>query len=240
MNMKTLIAVSAIMAAFPLLASAQNTAEPRDVPVKQEIAFDANGDGVEDKILILAEGCEDQECPVVLMMPEGSVTLGYGSSVETGFVSPAEMGVNNPEDYPAQVPIVKIDGVMMAYDGTTAYPVADLISNGYFEPTAVTPDDISWLSDKMNGSVAPEQVMKVVGDLSPNGKDVVYSISSSEGANTSAWFIRSAAGNEILRGFSMDYPRIYQNGDHDFKVLSVSLSGIGVVDLSFGAQANGG
>lgn len=234
--MRKALMLGAAMASFPLLALAQDatTAEkPRELSVKQEIRFDADGDGQEDRVLILGEGCEGSECPVVLMLPEGSVTLGYGAAVETGYVTPQEMGVNNPDDYPAQVPIVRIDGVMMAYDGQEAFPVADLISNGYFENVAVTDADLAWLSEKTHSAVAPGEVMKVVGDLSPAGQDVVYSVTSGSSPNSSAWFIRSAAGNEILRGFSMDYPRIYQNGADGYKVLSVSLSGLGVIDLRF-------
>lgn len=234
--MRKALMLGAAIVSFPLLALAQDAVQaeaPRSLAVKQEISFDANGDGQDDRVLILADGCEGNECPVVLMVPEGSVTLGYGSAVETGYVTPAEMGVNNPSDYPAQVPVVRIDGVMMAYDGQEAFPVADLISNGYFEDATVNDGDLAWLSEKTHSTVTPGDVMKVVGDLSPAGQDVVYSVTSGSSPNSSAWFIRSAAGNEILRGFSMDYPRIYQNGTDGYKVLSVSLSGLGVVDLRF-------
>lgn len=228
--------LGATMAALPLLAFAQDASQAatsKEISVKREISFDADGDGQDDRVLILGDGCEEDECPVVLMLPEGSVTLGYGAAVETGYVAREEMGVNNPDDYPAQVPIVSIDGVMMAYDGQEAFPVADLISNNYFEAAAVNDDDLTWLSEKTHAEILPGEVMKVTGDLSPNGGDVVYSLSTASSPSSSAWFIRSAAGNEILRGFSMDYPRIYQNGDDGYKVLSTSLSGLGVIDLRF-------
>lgn len=235
MMMKKAILLGAALASFPLLATAQmsGSGAPNEVKIKREISFDADGDGRDDRVLIMADGCENDECPVVLMLPGGSVTLGYGSMVETGYVSPQEMGVNDPENYPAQVPVVRIDGVTMAYDGQTAFPVADLISNGYFKDLSPDEDDLVWLSEKTHQDVSSSDVMKVVGDLSPAGEDVIYSVSSSNTPNSSAWFIRSSAGNEILRGFSMDYPRIYQDGKGGYKVLSVSLSGLGVIDLRF-------
>lgn len=231
--MKKLLLLTAL-ACVPAAAFSQTEG---DVQVKKMIDFDADGDGVMDRVGILTEGCEGDECPVELFTAAGSILLGYGKTVETGFVSPEQLGVNDPSAYPANVPVIQIDGVLMAFNGQSAYPVADMISKDALTPEAVTNDDLAWIRERLNADIKPEEVFKATGDLSPAGGDIVYSVSTLALGNTSAWFLREGSGAEAARGFSMDYPRIYQNGD-DLRIISVSQSGLGVMDVSF-APAEG-
>lgn len=223
--MKKIFLIAAL-AAFPVASVAQ------EAEVQRMIEFDADGDGVVEKIGILATGCDGDECPVELFTSTGSVTLGYGSVVETGYVSPEELGLNDVSGYPENVPVVQIDGVLMAFNGEVAYPVSDLISKDALTQQPVSDEDVEWLSVKLNTKIDPAGVMKATGDLSPNGGDTVYSVYTGTLGPTSAWFIREASGAETARGFSMDYPRIYVNGK-DLRVVSVSQSGFGIMDIIY-------
>lgn len=222
--MKTSLLIPFLFLAMPAFA--------QEVQLKNTMDFDLDGDGITDQIGILAEGCEGDQCPVELFTQGASITLGYGAAVETGYVSPEELGVNDPSSYPADVPVVQIDGVLMAFDGQSAYPVADMISKNALPVAPVLENDMSWINERLNAEVALEDVYKVVGDLSPQGGDIVYTVSSPSLGLTSAWFLRDAAGAEIARGFSMDYPRIYQN-TQGLRIVSVSQSGLGVLDVNF-------
>lgn len=226
--MKKILLLSALFL-MPLTTAAQTL---NGVEVIKTIDFDADGDGVVDQIGILKNGCEGDECPVELFTQAGSITLGYGKNVETGYVSPEELGLNDVTGYPEDVPVVQIDGVIMAFNGQVAYPVADLISKDALVATAVTPDDLGWIKTRLNTDVPADSVFKSVGDLSPAGGDIVYSVYTGTMGNTSAWFIRQADGSEAARGFSMDYPRIYPNGN-SLRIVSVSQSGLGVMDVKF-------
>lgn len=225
------ILLSTAILLMPVMASAQEEV----TQIKTTINFDADGDGTEDKIGILANGCEGDECPVVLFTDTGHINLGYGSVVETGFVSPGDLGVNDPSQYPENVPVIQIDGVLMAFNGEVAYPVADLISKEALQATGPTNEELEWLSSKLNYEVQTEEVFKVSGDLSEKGGEKVYSVFNPSLGNTSVWLIRDANGAEIARGFSQDYPRIYVNGD-GLRVISVSQSGLGVMDISFNEE----
>lgn len=206
-----------------------------EVQLRQSIDFDLDGDGVVDQIGILAEGCEGDQCPVELFTRDGSITLGYGALVETGYVSPEELGVNDPSSYPADVPVVQIDGVLMAFNGEIAYPVADMISKDALVMELANQSDIDWISSRLNADIDRDSIYKVVGDLSPAGGDIVYSVYSPSLGQTSAWFLRDSAGAEVARGFSLDYPRIYQNAQ-GLRILSVSQTGLGVMDVSFAPE----
>lgn len=202
------------------------------VPMNAVIDFDADGDGVVDKIGVLKDGCDKNECPVELFTNKGRIVLGYGENVETGYVSPKELGLNDVTGYPENVPVIQIDGVIMAFNGEVAYPVADLISKDALKTAAVTADDLKWIKARLNADIQADSVFKAVGDLSPEGGDVVYSVYTGSMGNTSAWFIKEANGAEAARGFSMDYPRIYPNGNN-LRIVSVSQSGLGIMDIKF-------
>ncbi len=224
--MKKILLISTVML-LPITAWAQ-TPEPDS---KHAVSFDLDGNGVEDRILLLAEGCDGEDCGVVVLTEQGATHLGYGKAFDTGYISARDMGVEDPENYPADIPVVTIDGVLMAFNGKTAFPVGDMISRGQLTQVAPTSEDLAWLSSRLNVNVMPSAVLKAQGPLLSEIGETVFSVTNEAMGESSAWFIQESNGAEAARGFSLDYPRIYQN-ESGLRVISTSHSGLGVMDIS--------
>lgn len=215
----------------PVAVQAQQPVD--QMKAKSFIDFDADGDGKSDKIMIMADGCEGDECPVMAALASGIMTLGYGQTVEPGYVASKNLGVPNPQDYPEQIPVVTIDGVSMAIIRDAAYPVADMVSIGVMKDVEVSEQDKEWLKVKLNETVDAGSIMKLTGDLTNKGGEILYVVTNADVTAARPWFLREAGGAEITRGYSQDYPRIYQNGN-GLRIVSVSPTGLGVLDVNFG------
>lgn len=208
--------IAFMLAAFVLPISAQASADFQIPAYSAETEFDLDGDGRNERILILSEGCEDGVCPVVIPVDNQLLSLGYSRTVRTGYMSADDAVVTqNIEGNAADTPVVELDGVYMAYDGQMAFPVGDLISNRTIEQRRPDEAELHWAQGKKGGSLLePYEVTVYHHDFDHNGTEERMIVYPADSNGLSSWaFVVGEKISPVAEGVAYDYPAVFQHGN---------------------------
>lgn len=193
--------------------------------VRDIIQADLNLDGVDEALVLMADGCQGDLCPWSLI---GSVRGGFGV-VANGLGAKTDLVDTYPDGR-----VIRSDGVILAWDGASLLPHHDLLTMG--APRRATAPETRRLNSVLTGNYRAMDLQ--VWETDPFLSGEIWSVVAETGPPNlrqapnmtgNRFHILSADGEVVLSGSSYDRPWIYQDvtgGDLVLRVVSRTGTGL--------------